>query len=57
MDSNDNNPRDQYLNPSGEPPLPPVLPAIANAIYNAIGVRFNTLPIARDVILRALTQT
>ncbi|TMC56174.1 MAG: xanthine dehydrogenase family protein molybdopterin-binding subunit, partial [Chloroflexi bacterium] len=37
----------------GEPPLPPVLPAIANAIYNAIGVRFNTLPITRDVILQA----
>ena len=41
----------------GEPPLPPVLPAIANAIYNAIGVRFNTMPISRDAILRALKQT
>jgi len=40
----------------GEPPLPPVLPAIANAIYNAIGIRFNTLPITRDNILNALHE-
>ncbi|MBI5876249.1 MAG: molybdopterin-dependent oxidoreductase [Chloroflexi bacterium] len=38
----------------GEPPLPPVAPAIANAIYNAVGVRFNSLPIARDAVLAAL---
>jgi xanthine dehydrogenase molybdenum-binding subunit len=38
----------------GEPPLPPVAPAIANAIYNAIGVRFNALPISRDTILQAM---
>ena len=37
-----------------ETPLPPVAPALANAIYNAVGVRFNTLPITRDVILSAV---
>jgi xanthine dehydrogenase molybdenum-binding subunit len=38
----------------GEPPLPPIAPAIANAIYNAISVRFNALPINRDAMLKAL---
>jgi xanthine dehydrogenase molybdenum-binding subunit len=40
----------------GEPPLPPVAPALANAIYNAIGVRFNVLPVSRDAILQAVTN-
>lgn len=38
----------------GEMCANPVLPAIANAIYNAIGVRCDTLPITPDKILRGL---
>jgi CO/xanthine dehydrogenase Mo-binding subunit len=41
---------------AGEGPLNPVPPAIANAVYNAIGVRFDATPITRDKILRALAQ-
>jgi CO/xanthine dehydrogenase Mo-binding subunit len=32
----------------------PVLPAIANAVFNAVGVRINELPITPERILRAL---
>jgi CO/xanthine dehydrogenase Mo-binding subunit len=32
----------------------PVLPAVANAVYNAIGVRIDELPITPEKILRAL---
>ena len=38
----------------GEPPCVAVAPAVANAIYDAIGVRFKELPITPDAILRAL---
>jgi len=38
----------------GEPPLVPVAPAIANAIYDAIGVRINELPITPEKIEKAL---
>lgn len=38
----------------GEMCANPVLPAIANAIYNAVGVRIDTLPISPEKILRAL---
>ena len=41
----------------GEPPCVGVAPAIANAVYNAIGVRFNRLPITPDQVLAALRQT
>ena len=40
----------------GEPPCVGVAPAIANAIYNAIGIRFNRLPITPDQVLNALRQ-
>ena len=40
----------------GEPPCVGVAPAIANAVYNAIGVRFNRLPITPDQVLNALRQ-
>ena len=40
----------------GEPPCVGVAPAIANAVYNAIGVRFNTLPITPDRVLDALRE-
>jgi CO/xanthine dehydrogenase Mo-binding subunit len=32
----------------------PVLPAVANAIFNAVGVRINDLPITPEKVLRAL---
>ncbi len=38
----------------GEPGLVPTAPAIANAIYDAVGVRINTLPMKPEVVLRAL---
>jgi len=41
---------------AGEGPLNPVPPAIANAVYDAVGVRFDATPITRDKIVRALTR-
>jgi len=38
----------------GEPPYSVPAPAIANAIYNAIGVRFKELPITPRAILEGL---
>lgn len=38
----------------GEMCANPVLPAIANAVYNAIGVRCDTLPITPEKILRGI---
>lgn len=38
----------------GEGSLIPGAPAVANAIYNAIGVRLNSLPVTPDKVLRAL---
>lgn len=38
----------------GEPPTSPIVPAITNAIANAIGVYFDTLPVTPDKILKAL---
>jgi CO/xanthine dehydrogenase Mo-binding subunit len=32
----------------------PVLPAVANAVFNAVGVRIDDLPITPEKILRAL---
>ena len=39
---------------AGEGPLNSVIPAIANAVYDAIGVRFDETPITADKILDAL---
>src|SRR5439155_4498201 len=39
---------------AGEGPLNPVVPAIANAVYDAIGVRFDETPITAEKILDAL---
>jgi 4-hydroxybenzoyl-CoA reductase subunit alpha len=39
---------------AGQGPLLPVIPAIANAIYNAIGVRMDQVPITPDMVLRGL---
>lgn len=38
----------------GEMCANPVLPAVANALYNAVGVRFDELPITPEKILRGL---
>lgn len=40
----------------GEVPIVPPLAAIQTAVYNAIGVRFNKLPMTPGVILDALVQ-
>ena len=38
----------------GQGPLLPVPPAVANAVYNAVGVRIDEVPIAPEKVLRAL---
>lgn len=38
----------------GQGPLLPVPPAVANAVYNAIGVRIDEVPITPEKVLRAL---
>jgi nicotinate dehydrogenase medium molybdopterin subunit len=38
----------------GEAPISPVAPAVANAVYDAIGIRFFDLPITPEKILLAL---
>src|SRR5579885_1267936 len=39
---------------AGQGPLNPVIPAIANAVYDAIGVRIDEVPITADKVLKAL---
>jgi 4-hydroxybenzoyl-CoA reductase alpha subunit len=39
---------------AGQGPLLPVVPALANALYDAIGVRFHETPITPEKVLRAL---
>jgi len=41
---------------AGEGPLNPVVPAIANAVYDAIGVRFDETPITPAKVLEALQK-
>src|SRR5437867_480512 len=41
---------------AGQGPLLPVIPAIANAVYNAVGVRIDEIPITPDKILKALER-
>ncbi|RMH39619.1 MAG: aldehyde oxidase [Deltaproteobacteria bacterium] len=38
----------------GQGPLLPIIPAVANAIYDAVGVRIDQIPIQPEMILRAL---
>lgn len=40
--------------PMSESPFTPVAPALANAVRDAIGIRFDTLPLARDRICLAI---
>jgi 4-hydroxybenzoyl-CoA reductase alpha subunit len=39
---------------AGQGPLLPVMPAVANAIFDAVGVRIDEIPITPDKVLRAL---
>jgi len=38
----------------GQGPLLPIMPAVANAVYDAVGVRIDEVPITPDKILKAL---
>lgn len=40
----------------GEPPLIPTAPAIANAVYDAIGIRFREGPLSRARVVAALAE-
>ncbi len=40
----------------GEDPIIPIGPAVANAVYDAIGIRFRELPITPERVLMALKQ-
>jgi 4-hydroxybenzoyl-CoA reductase subunit alpha len=40
----------------GQGPLLPVIPAFANAVYDAIGVRFDETPITPDKVVQALDR-
>ncbi len=40
----------------GEVPLVPALGAIRNAVYNALGIRFNELPLSPPKVLAALGE-
>jgi 4-hydroxybenzoyl-CoA reductase subunit alpha len=40
----------------GQGPLLPVMPAVANAVYDAVGVRIDEVPITPEKILRALQR-
>jgi CO/xanthine dehydrogenase Mo-binding subunit len=39
---------------AGQGPLLPVIPAIANAVYNAVGVRVDEVPITPDKVLKGM---
>jgi 4-hydroxybenzoyl-CoA reductase subunit alpha len=40
----------------GQGPLLPVMPALANAVYDAVGVRIDEVPVTPDKVLRALAR-
>jgi 4-hydroxybenzoyl-CoA reductase subunit alpha len=40
----------------GQGPLLPVMPALANAVYDAVGVRIDEIPVTPDKVLRALEK-
>ena len=40
----------------GQGPLLPVVPAVANAVFDAVGVRIDEVPITPDKVLRALDE-
>jgi CO/xanthine dehydrogenase Mo-binding subunit len=47
-------PESDELHGIGETLLPPVMAAIGNAVYNAVGVRLQDLPLTTEKILLAL---
>ncbi|MFZ1915788.1 MAG: xanthine dehydrogenase family protein molybdopterin-binding subunit [Dehalococcoidales bacterium] len=57
IDDSDNEANNTGAKGLGEPPIIPTAPAIANAIAQAIGVRFLSLPITRAKIVEALQTT
>ena len=40
----------------GQGPLLPIMPAVANAVYDAVGVRIDEVPITPDKIMKALVD-
>jgi len=40
----------------GQGPLLPIMPAVANAVYDAVGVRIDEVPITPDKIMKALAE-
>jgi 4-hydroxybenzoyl-CoA reductase subunit alpha len=40
----------------GQGPLLPIMPAVANAVYDAVGVRIDEVPITPDKIVKALAE-
>jgi 4-hydroxybenzoyl-CoA reductase subunit alpha len=40
----------------GQGPLLPIMPAVANAVYDAVGVRIDEVPITPEKIMKALAQ-
>ncbi|MEZ5286527.1 MAG: molybdopterin cofactor-binding domain-containing protein [Vicinamibacterales bacterium] len=40
----------------GQGPLLPIMPAVANAVYDAVGVRVDEVPVTPEKILKALQQ-
>src|ERR1039457_6586543 len=40
----------------GQGPLLPIIPAVANAVYDAVGVRIDEVPITPEKILKALAD-
>ena len=40
----------------GQGPLLPIMPAVANAVYDAVGVRIDEVPITPEKILKALVE-
>src|SRR6059036_4183588 len=40
----------------GQGPLLPVMPAVANAVYDAVGVRIDEVPITPEKIMKALAE-
>jgi 4-hydroxybenzoyl-CoA reductase subunit alpha len=41
---------------AGQGPLLPVIPAVANAVYNALGIRIDEIPITPDKVLKAMSD-
>jgi hypothetical protein len=40
----------------GQGPLLPVMPAVANAVYDAVGVRVDEIPVTPEKVLKALKK-